>query len=65
MIPSPLVVKDLLQFLEHTIESEAEVLHTMLDEREPWQKIFDQFRRIEQFYDYEAYLNSLPHSEGE
>ena len=65
MIPSPSVVKELLQFLAHTIESEAEMLHTMLEEREPWQKIFDQFRRIEQFYDYEAYLNSLPHSEVE
>ena len=64
MIRPPFVAKE-LQFLEHTIESEAEVLHGMLDEREPWQKIFNQFRRIELFYAYEAYLNSLPHSEGE
>ena len=64
MIPSPSVVKELLSFLEQTIESEAEVLHTMLEEREHWQKIFDQFRRIEAFYAYEAYLSSLPHSEG-
>ena len=65
MIPSPPIVKEFLQFLAHTIESEAEVLHTMLDERAEWQKIFDQFRRIEQLYAYEAYLSSLPHSEVE
>ena len=63
MIPSPPVVEELLQVFAHTIEVEAEALHTMLDERVEWQKICNQFKRIEQFYAYEAYLSSLPHSE--
>lgn len=59
MTPSPFVVKSLLQFLEHTIETECEVLHQMLDSREPWQKCFNQFRRIEELTYYEAFLKTV------
>jgi len=59
MIPSPFVAKNLLQFLEHTIESESEVLHQMLDKRQEWQKCFDQLRRIEELTFYEEFLKTV------
>ena len=56
MTPSPFVARNVLQFLEHTIEAEKEVLNQMLDAREPWQKVFNQFRHIEELIWYEDFL---------
>ena len=56
---APYTIKNLLQFLEHTIETEQEVLNQMLDTREPWYKIFDQFRNIEDLYRAELHFKSM------